>query len=156
MRRLRVWLPLAAVFAVAAVLCGVAYPAKDRPANDFAFAIVGDRTGGAQLGVYERIWHEIDQHRPNFAITAGDTIEGGNDATAESEWRQLRPIWSKHSYPVYFTPGNHDIWSDASRRIYERETGRPAHYSFNYQNAHFTVLDNSRSLQLSGPEMRFL
>src|SRR5205823_10611161 len=108
MRRSGVRMTPAAVFAVAAALCGVSYPAKDRPANDFAFAIVGDRAGGAQPRVYERIWHEIDQHRPNFAITAGDTIEGGNDATAESEWRQLRPIWSKHSYPVYFTPGNHD------------------------------------------------
>ena len=51
-------------------------------ANDFAFAIVGDRTGGAQPHVYERIWREIDLRRPNFVLTVGDTIEGGNDATA--------------------------------------------------------------------------
>ena len=72
----------------------------------------------------------------------------------------LRPLWDRLRGRMYFTPGNHDIWSEASRRIYERQTGHPAFYSFNFQNAHFTVLDNSTagdlSLILDDPQMQFL
>ena len=135
------------------LLFGAAAP---RESNDFRFAIIGDRTGGAKTGVYEAVWHEIDWWRPDFVISAGDTIEGGNDTTARSQWRQLRPLFRRFPRPIYFTPGNHDIWSEASRRIYEKETGRPAHYGFNYENAHFTVLDNSGSFNLSSEEMQFL
>jgi hypothetical protein len=90
----------------------------------------------------------------------GDTIQGGNDATALSEWRALRPLWDRYRYSFYFTPGNHDIWSAASRSVYEQQTGHPASYSFNYQNAHFTVLDNSESsdfsLSITDSQMQFL
>ena len=127
-----------------------------RQSNDFRFAIIGDRTGGAKPGVYEAVWHEIDLWRPDFAINVGDTIEGGNDTTAEPQWRQLRPLFRRFRRPIYFTPGNHDIWSEASHRIYEKQTGRPAHYGFDYENAHFTVLDNSGSFNLSAEEMQFL
>ena len=57
---------------------------------------------------------------------------------------------------MFFTPGNHDIFSDAGRVIYERETGRPSSYSFDWQQAHFTVLDNSGSLQLPDAQLDFL
>ena len=127
-----------------------------RESRDFRFAIIGDRTGEAAPGVYEAVWREIESWRPDFAINVGDTIQGGKDSTAEAEWRQLRPVWRRFSKPIFFTPGNHDIWSEAARRIYEKETGRPAHYGFNYKNAHFTVLDNSGSLSLSSEEMQFL
>ena len=124
------------------------------PANDFQFAILGDRTGGAAPGVYERIWHEVEALHPAFVINAGDTIEGGDDSRAEQEWLALRPLWGRAA--IYFTPGNHDIFSDASRKIYERQTRRPAFYSFDYQQAHFTVLDNSRGDELSASQLEFL
>src|SRR5262252_4110744 len=107
---------------------------QSAPANDFHFAIVGDRTGTAIPGIYERIWREIGRAKPDFAINVGDTIEGTKDELAESEWRELRPIWSRYGFPFYFTPGNHDIWSQKSLEIYKKETGRPNYYSFNYQN----------------------
>jgi len=127
-----------------------------RPGNDFRFCILGDRTGDAQPGIYERVWQELDALHPDFVINAGDTIQGGNDATAEGEWRVLRPLWARYKYPQYFTPGNHDIWSRESRRVFEKETGRPAYYGFDYQNAHFTVLDNSQTEDLSAEQMDFL
>jgi predicted phosphodiesterase len=125
--------------------------------GDFRFAIIGDRTGEAQPGVYEQVWREVDAWHPDMAINVGDTIQGGNDANAAREWSALKPLFSKYArYPLYFTPGNHDIWSERSRRIYERETKRAAHYSFDYGSAHFTVLDNSESEALSDGEMQFL
>jgi len=72
--------------------------------------------------VYAEIWRELDRVRPDFVINVGDSIEGLNDAAAPSEWRELRRLWDRYPYPLYFTPGNHDIWSDRSRRLFERET----------------------------------
>ena len=124
--------------------------------NSFRFAIVGDRTGETVSGVYEQVWREIGAEKPDFAISVGDTIQGLDDATAESEWRQVKPVWTRYRLPFFLAPGNHDIWSEASQAVYEKETGRKASYGFNWQNAHFTVLDNSRSLQLSAAQMTFL
>jgi predicted phosphodiesterase len=127
------------------------------PRSNFKFVILGDRTSGVNPKVYEEVWREIDAWRPDFVINVGDTIQGGNDATAAREWQAMKPLFDKYSrYPLYLTPGNHDIWSEASRRVWERETGRPAHYSFDHGDAHFVVLDNSRTESLSDEEMAFL
>ena len=118
--------------------------------------MAGPGTGGAIPGIYERVWREASVFNPDFAINVGDTIEGGKDESAESQWRELRPLWSRYRFPFYFTPGNHDIWSERSLQIYKKETGRPNYYSFNYQDAHFTVLDNSRTLELDDGQLKFL
>src|SRR5439155_3434352 len=128
----------------------------NEPNNNFRFCILGDRTGDAEPHVYENVWRDVDRFHPDFVVNVGDTIQGGNDATMETEWRALRPLWERYPYKQYFTPGNHDIWSTASRKIYEKQTGRPAFYGFNFQNAHFTVLDNSQTENLTGEQMSFL
>src|ERR1700687_1398729 len=128
-------------------------PAADRPKNDFFFSTLGNRTEDADQQVYEQVWKVLDSLHPDFVINVGDTIQGGNDATANNEWRALRQLWRRYSYPLYFTAGNHDIWSAASRAVFEKEAGRPAAYGFNYKNAHFTVLDNSQTENLSGQQM---
>ena len=135
-------------------LAGIA--ASSDPSNNFRFSIIGDRTGDAEPQVYESVWRDVGVLHPDFVINVGDTIQGGNDATASAEWRALRPLWDRAKLPQFFTPGNHDIWSEMSRKIYEKETGHPAFYGFNYQDAHFTVLDNSETENLSGQQMEFL
>lgn len=151
----RRWL---AATAVVLLFAGVfAARAVTEPKNDFRFSIVGDRTGDAQPEIFGRIWREIDMLHPDFVINVGDTIEGGKDDLAEAQWRDLRPLWDRYShFPLYFTPGNHDIWSSRSLEVYTKETARPAYYSFNYQDAHFTVLDNSRTLDLTDSQLQFL
>ncbi len=147
-----------ATLLVVALFGGViATRAVTEPKNDFRFSIIGDRTGGAQAQIYGRVWREVDLMHPDFVINVGDTIQGGKDGSAESEWLELRPIWERYQhYPIYFTPGNHDVFSDTSRALYERESKRPAFYSFDYQEAHFTVLDNSRTADLSRAQLDFL
>jgi Icc protein len=83
-----------------------------------------------------------------------DTIEGGQDATAASEWAAVKRVWKP--FPIYLTPGNHDIWSPASEKIWRAETGHPPYYSFDYQDAHFSMMDNSRNEDLSPDQYRFL
>jgi len=141
------WLGLLAALAV----CGFGAD------NAFRFSIVGDRTGGADQAVYAQTWSEIDRLRPDFVINVGDTIQGTDDQTAEAQWKEIRGFLARYKrYPFYFVAGNHDIWSDYSRKLFERETGRPATYSFDYQDAHFVVLDNSRSLELAPDQLQFL
>jgi predicted phosphodiesterase len=134
---------------VAAALGGLALAAWlalcAAPADHFHFVLLGDRTGEAQPGVYERIWRELAAAQPAFVLSVGDTIQGLDDATAEAEWREARRILEPYRrIPLYLVPGNHDIWSEASERLFRQYAGRPPHYSFDSGGAHFTVLDNSR------------
>ena len=152
-QRLSAW-GLAVLLAIGAGIAS--QDPRSSPNSDFHFSILGDRTGGAQPGIYGRVWREIGLLNPDFVINVGDTIQGGNDKTAAAEWAELRPFRDKYRFPWYFVPGNHDIWSEHSREVYEKETGRPPYYSFNFQNAHFTVLDNSRTEELSKEQLDFL
>ena len=62
---------------LAALLALVAFAARGAQPNNFHFVILGDRTGNAQPGVYERIWSELGELHPDFVINVGDTIQGG-------------------------------------------------------------------------------
>jgi Icc protein len=128
-----------------------------QPPDSFRFAILGDRTGEAQPGVYEQAWKEIAADNPAFVISVGDTIQGLNDAGAEAEWREADRIFKTfRRFPLYPAAGNHDIWSAESERLFEQYAAHPVHYSFDYGHAHFTVLDNSRADELSRQELAFL
>jgi Icc protein len=136
-------------------VCGAL--AVSSQARAFHFVILGDRTGETVPGVFEQVIAESAATNPAFFVTTGDTIQGLNDNTAESEWREARRLLGPfRRFTFYLVPGNHDIWSDASEALYTRYSRRPLHYSFDYAQAHFTMLDNSRSDQLSPAEENFL
>jgi predicted phosphodiesterase len=125
--------------------------------DSFRFAILGDRTGEAERDVYEQVWTEVAAESPAFVVSVGDTIQGMNDASAEAEWRQVGQILKPfRRYPLYLAPGNHDVWSSASERLFRQFAAHPIHYSFDHGQAHFTILDNSRSEELTAPELIFL
>ena len=121
------------------------------------FAILGDRTGEAQPGIYEQVWKEVAAENPALVVGAGDTIEGMDDATAQAQWRQARALLDPYRrFPLHLAPGNHDVWSPASEHLFRSQTTHPLHYSFDSGDAHFTILDNSRSDELSPAELAFL
>ncbi len=126
-------------------------------ADEFRFAILGDRTGETVPGVYQQIWSEMAAEHPAFVVGVGDSIQGGRDSNPEAEWRQLERILAPYrAIPLYLAPGNHDVWSPSSQRLYVARSGRPPHYGFDYGPAHFTVLDNSRTEELAASELAFL
>jgi predicted phosphohydrolase len=126
-------------------------------ADSFHFAILGDRTGEARTGVYEQVCQEVAAERPAFVVSVGDTIQGMNDARAPAEWQEAQRILQLfRRFPLYLAPGNHDIWSPASERLFQQYAAHPPHYSFDYRQAHFTILDNSRSEELPAQELLFL
>ena len=154
MRNTRSWR-----FAVLSAALGAWFLA-DRAAaqkDSFPFVILGDRTGEAQPGVYERVWRQAAAENPAFVVSVGDSIEGLNDATADAEWRRLEQILTPYrQIPLFLAPGNHDIWSARSQAAFEKYAGHAPHYSFDHGQVHVTVLDNSRSDQLAAGELLFL
>lgn len=121
------------------------------------FCAIGDRTGGATGDVYERVWREISLLHPDFVFNVGDTIERRSQVPPEQQWKELRSLW--HSFgdiPFYLTPGNHDIYSDESRRTFQQVIGRQAHYSFTAGPVHVVVLDNSVTWDLDHENLQFL
>jgi 3',5'-cyclic-AMP phosphodiesterase len=89
-------------------------------------------------------------------VSVGDTIQGMKDENAEAQWRHIDQLLSPYRrYTRYLATGNHDVWSAKSEQLF-RHHARGLHYSFDYGPAHFTILDNSRSEQLSNDEVAFL
>ena len=155
LRQVRAYLcpPTFAALLLPAFILLAAAPAPD----SFRFAIFGDRTGSTQAGVYEQAWQEAVGDNAAFVVGVGDTIEGLNDASAEQQWQTFERILGLYRrYPLYLAPGNHDIWSETSARLFRKYSGHPPHYSFDSGPVHVTVLDNSRSDQLSADELDFL
>lgn len=111
----------------------------------FTFVILGDRTSGAKDEIFKQIIEEIKILKPDFGINVGDLIEGDKkDSLAIlKEWEKVLRMLKETNIKWYFTPGDHDIFSELSEKIYLSLIGNP-YYSFSFANTHFIILDNSR------------
>jgi Icc protein len=144
---------LVAAVLAAAILRVACWAAPD----SFRFVILGDRTGEVQPGVYEQVWREAAAEDPAFVVSIGDTIQGEEDPKAVAQWQEVKRILAPYSrFPLYLAPGNHDIWNARSEELFRKYSGHAPHYGFDYGQAHFTILDNSRTEELSEGEMAFL
>jgi UDP-2,3-diacylglucosamine pyrophosphatase LpxH len=147
---------LGLIFCVAVLLAFLAV-AGAQESGRFRFVILGDRTGEAEPGAFERALQEATRDNPAFLIGVGDTIQGLRDETAEAEWQEAEQLLAPYRrYQLYLAPGNHDVWSETSAMLFRKYTGHPLHYSFDYGGAHFTILDNSRTDRFSADELSFL
>jgi 3',5'-cyclic-AMP phosphodiesterase len=109
----RVLAPILLISAVLAALAQAPGPAA------FHFILLGDRTGEAQPGVWEQVWKQTAAENPAFVLGVGDIIEGLDDATAESQWREAKRTLAPYArIPLYLAPGNHDIWSPVSEKLF--------------------------------------
>jgi len=110
------------------------------------FAILGDRTGEAQPGVYEQIVARIERLKPDFVMTVGDMVEGPapDKAALEARWLEYKSIVEPLSAPIHFTPGNNDLSTDDDVGAWISHTGNLPYYSMDIEGLHFIVLDNSR------------
>ncbi len=114
---------------------------------DLRFVVVGDRTGAHVDHVFEEIIAEARLHRPDFIINVGDLIEGYESDTMiiKAQWDSILLSTIRiYAQPIfYFVPGNHDIESENDQRIFEGVNRTNHYYSFDVQNSHFIVLDNT-------------
>lgn len=109
------------------------------------FAVLGDNRGGpdgAQPAAFRDLVAEVEALRPVFVWNAGDMIYGRTtdlDAVRK-QWRTYRETIAPLSMPVFHLPGNHDLWDDASARIY-RELWGASYFVHDHGLFRFIALD---------------
>ncbi len=109
---------------------------------DFQFAIVGDRTGGARLGVFDKAVDQINLLQPEFVISVGDFIEGYNEDKLElgAQWDHFDGMVKKLDMPFFYVIGNHDMGNSTMRQFWAERRG-PEYYHFIYKDVLFLALN---------------
>ena len=120
--------------------------AQKAPKNEFTFAILGDSQFN-KTDVFNRIVNEVALLSPSLVVQVGDLITGKLKArdTTMKQWarfkEQIKPLRNIPYYPV---PGNHDVLDKKGNPLpYYKEYWGKMYYSFNYKNAHFTILNTN-------------
>lgn len=116
---------------------------NNNPEN-FQFAIIGDRSGGANAqGTFDLAMGQLNLLQPEFVINVGDMIEGYSDDKAElnGEWDEVDVMLNKLDMPFFRTPGNHDIANNVAQQVWLDRHGA-TYYYFVYNNVLFIVLDS--------------
>jgi hypothetical protein len=112
--------------------------------DDFQFAVIGDRTGGADhRGIFERAMDQLNLLQPEFVINVGDVIEGYTDERAKlnAEWDEFEGMVGKLEMPFFYTVGNHDLGNDIMKQVWLERRGAD-YYHFVYRDVLFLVLSS--------------
>ena len=119
---------------------------KNNPDN-FQFAIIGDRTGGANVqGTFKLAMGQLNLLQPEFVINVGDIIEGYADEKNELNemWKEVEGLTGKLQIPFFYTRGNHDVSFTGGKEDWSERFG-PGYYFFVYRDVLFMVLDSEDS-----------
>ncbi len=111
-------------------------------------AVLSDRTGGADDAEFAASIEAVRLLSPDLVVTVGDHIEGYGDAdAAREEWEDVMAMMAplESAFDVVYTPGNHDIWDEASEELWTEVTGRPAEYVHETGGVTMLVWDTSRT-----------
>jgi len=109
--------------------------------GELQFAIIGDRTGGANAqGTFSIATDQLNLLLPGFVINVGDSIEGYSEDKAElnAEWDEFDKMLAELKMPFFRTPGNHDIANETAQEVWRERYGA-THYHFVYENVLFLV-----------------
>ncbi len=115
---------------------------RNNPEN-FKFAIIGDRTGGANAeGTFLLAMNQINLLQPEFVINVGDLIEGYPEDRDDliSMWEEADSITNMLQMPFFHVMGNHDVSTPMTKEVWLERFGKD-YYSFVYQNVLFMVLN---------------
>ena len=119
----------------------------------FQFAIIGDRTGGANVaGTFDLAMNQLNLLQPEFVINVGDIIEGYTRDKTElnSQWEEAEAMTAKLDMPFFFVRGNHDVSYPEAREVWKDRHG-PNYYHFVYRDVLFMVLDSEDAPRLDPP-----
>ena len=106
------------------------------PAYPFSFAVFGDSLKGDST--YKRLIETINSDKDiKFCIHLGDFAEEGK----LKEYNKHIKMNKLLNVPIYHVKGNHDA-VHLGYKYFKDFFGR-SYYSFDYENAHFIVLDNA-------------
>lgn len=126
--------------------------------DGFSFIYMGDSQADPETGDYSA-WGRLlqaaasHQSHPQFLMIGGDLV---NDGSQQTEWEAFFAAGGKalKNIPLYPATGNHDM-TDLYKNVFDLPQNGPegkkeAFYSFDYGDAHFTVLD-SNSMGAANP-----
>jgi hypothetical protein len=116
---------------------------QNNPKN-FQFAIIGDRTGGANaLGTFDLAMDQINLLQPEFVINVGDLIEGYPENRGELDvmWDEADHMIGKLQMPFFYTIGNHDVSTPETKEAWLERRGVD-YYHFVYRDVLFMVLNS--------------
>jgi hypothetical protein len=116
---------------------------QNKPEN-FQFAIIGDRTGGANaLATFDLAMDQINLLQPEFVINVGDLIEGYPESKGELDvmWDEADSMISKLQMPFFYTIGNHDVSTPETKEAWLERRGVDYYY-FLYNDVLFIVLNS--------------
>ena len=127
------------------IITCLAFLFANSDSEGFRFIVVGDRSGSPVDKIFDEIIDEVGLLNPDFVINVGNLIHGYSEDTTiiNAQWDTVLSIVKKLPCKFYFVPGNHDIQNETDRVIFQNRTGNNRYYSFDYENNHFVVLDNT-------------
>ncbi|MFA4906209.1 MAG: metallophosphoesterase [Candidatus Margulisiibacteriota bacterium] len=101
----------------------------------FTFAVFGDNRDGEET--FKLILNKLNADPPAFAVNTGDFVSRGSKAEYEHYIKLIKGA----KFKVYNVMGNHDEVYGGGK-WFAKYFG-PDHYSFDYENSHFIVLNNA-------------
>ena len=126
---------------------------KNDPDN-FQFAIIGDRTGGANPeGTFKLAVDQINLLQPEFVINVGDMIEGYPEDRADlnNMWDEADHFLNELEMPFFRTIGNHDVSTPETKEVWIERYGID-YYHFVYKDVLFMVLNSEDDSRPAPPE----
>ena len=121
--------------------------------EEFQFAIIGDRTGGANVqGTFKLAMEQLNLLQPEFVINVGDIIEGYADDKNEliAMWDEVEALTGSLQMPFFYTRGNHDVSFPGGKEEWLERHGA-GYYHFVYKDVLFMVLDSEDSPRPEAP-----
>lgn len=117
---------------------------KNGEEDGFSFAVLSDSEGkeGTISQIYRKMIKNIATSEAEFLVHLGDFTGRGLD----SEYQEFIKFMGENlEIPYYVAPGNHDILQDKETKDNFKKYFKNLYYSFDYENAHFIILDNSNN-----------
>ncbi|MFC1597905.1 metallophosphoesterase family protein [Patescibacteria group bacterium] len=110
--------------------------------NSWKFAVIGDTEDVRP--VTEEIISSLAEQDLAFVVHLGDVSSHGDAA----EMNAVKELFDSLPFPTYYIPGNNDLVYDEALEIktpevYKSVFGDELWSSFNFENAHLVLLDNS-------------
>ena len=117
----------------------------ERVPQEFDFLVVGHLYGSPGIDdemparlLMKRLPNILDS-KPDFMVSLGDMVY----RKSQIEFTNLDEAFLKKlTFPLYNTPGNHDVAND--RSLYENYFGEQAYFGKDYGPAHLIFLDTER------------
>ena len=130
--------------------------------DEFQFAIITDNAGGARHGVFPKAVEMVNLLQPEFVVNAGDIIEGYSEEEEQIRawWQEIDDYLEQLDMPFFFVPGNHDLNSDATIKVWRERFGSDrGYYHFVYKDVLFLMVNTEdppktvADLQRDSPEL---